>query len=242
MIKIDEDLCNGCGNCIPNCEEGALKLVDGKARVVAESFCDGLGACIGHCPTGALTLVERETVPFDEEAAMEHITQKKPTDDELEQVLVYGTEQIDQTDYGPPPSGNTPSYLNQWPVKLRLVSPQHPALDGSRLLIVADCASLSYSSIHNDFIKGRVVVMFCPKFENYDTNVQQLYLLLSANDIKDVTVLHLEVPCCRGILKMTQDAIFRSGKRIPLQSFTIGVRGDIRRETSRRRESPRNIT
>lgn len=242
MIKIDEDLCNGCGNCIPNCEEGALKLVDGKARVVAESFCDGLGACIGHCPTGALKLVERDTVTFDEQAAMEHIARKKPTEEELEQVLVYGTEQIDQSDLGLPPRGETPSHLNQWPVKLRLLSPQHPALDGSRLLIVADCASLAYSSMHEDFIKGRSVVMFCPKFENYDTNVQQLYLLLSANDIKDITVLHLEVPCCGGILKMTQDAIFRSGKRIPLQSFTIGVRGDIRGSGKPKRETVSSST
>jgi NAD-dependent dihydropyrimidine dehydrogenase PreA subunit len=235
MIQIDEELCNGCGNCIPNCEEGALKLVDGKARVVSESFCDGLGACIGHCPTGALTLVERETVPFDEEAAMQHVTRVKPTEEDLEQVLVYGTEQIDQADFGPPPIGETPSHLSQWPVKLRLVSPQHPALEGSRLLIVADCASLAYSSLHKDFLKGRAVVMFCPKFEDYDKNVQQLYLLLSANNIKDVTVVHLEVPCCRGILRMTQDAIFRSGSRIPLQAFTVGVRGEIQRSSQRKR-------
>ncbi|MBD3405158.1 MAG: ferredoxin [Candidatus Lokiarchaeota archaeon] len=227
MIQIDEKKCNGCGLCVPNCEEAALQIVDGKAKLVAEKYCDGLGACLGHCPQGALSLEEIETVPFDEKGAKEFAESSRRENMESPciggQALVHDRE---ETEIVVEPSKN--SQLRQWPIKLKLISPQHPALRQANLLIVADCAGLSYAGIHEDFLKGKTTIMICPKFEDYATNSSQLSLIMKANDIQDVTVLHMEVPCCKGLINMVRDAIFQTGKRIPIKIYEIGVKGNIR--------------
>lgn len=226
MIQIDEEKCDGCGLCIPNCEEAALEIVDGKARLVAEKYCDGLGACLGHCPQGALSLKEVETVPFDEDAAMEFAEARRR--EEMTSPCIGGQPMIHSESSEEFGKSNIRSQLRQWPVKLKLISPQHPALKKASLLVIADCAGISYANIHEDFIKDKTTIMLCPKFEDYSANSSQLALIMQVNDIRDVTILHMEVPCCRGLVNMVRNAIFQTGKKIPLEIFEIGVRGEVK--------------
>ncbi|MFX1262570.1 MAG: ATP-binding protein [Promethearchaeota archaeon] len=243
MIVIDEDKCTGCGLCVPNCAEGALKIVDGKAKVVSESYCDGLGACLGHCPEGALTLREVETVEFDEEAAMAYVAETggqaavtaAATHGGSVDVGCAGSEAFtyaagheelshDRT----VPERVAPSQLNQWPVKLKLLSPQHPVFQNSKIVILADCAGPAYAGLHQDFIKDRAAIMVCPKFEDYEANLQKLSAIFQNHNIKDISLVHMEVPCCFGLARLTEEAIHNSGKEIPLRSYVIGVKGEIK--------------
>ncbi len=230
MIQIDEEKCNGCGLCITSCEEGALEIIDGVAKVVNEIFCDGLGACIGHCPEDALTLKEVDTVEFDEEAAMEHVRKTRgeeqastccPTVDmsEAEAAATIKTE--------PVRSNQTVSHLQNFPVKLKLMAPNHPALRGASLLITADCTSIAYPSMHEDFLKGKTVVQVCPKFEDLQPNMTKLVQIFSTNDISDITVLVMQVPCCSGLVRMVKQATTMASKEIPISSLIIGVKGEI---------------
>jgi ferredoxin len=240
MIHIDEDLCTGCGNCVPGCAEGALQIINGKAKVVSESFCDGLGACLGECPEGALTLREVDTVPFDEEAAQENIQKTKLASQE---VGCVGSEKFTYAEgessahEGPdhllPETVLNPkeSNLTHWPIKLRLLSPQHPALKDTSVLILADCAALAYTSMHDDFLEGKAAVLVCPKFEDYQQNLMKLTQMFQANNIKDVSVVHMEVPCCHGLVRAVAQAILNTGMNIPLRVFEIGVKGNIKAVT-----------
>ena len=238
MIQIDEEKCTGCGLCVPGCAEGALAIIDGKAKVVSESFCDGLGACLGECPEGALTLQEAKTVPFDEAAAMAHVAESRgaPKKEPSEvsggcpgsQAMVFEETAAETHSDGIVPDAPRESQLRQWPVKLKLLSPQHPILKDSNLLILADCIGPSYSGLHEDFIKGKVVVMVCPKFEDYEANLEKLTMMLANNSIKEISVIHMEVPCCGGLARVTQQALESSGKDIPLRNYVIGVQGDIK--------------
>ncbi|MHA1959539.1 MAG: ATP-binding protein [Candidatus Thorarchaeota archaeon] len=232
MIQINEDKCTGCGLCVPNCAEGALAVVDGVAKVVSESYCDGLGACLGECPEGALALLEVETVEFDEEAAMEYVAKVRGNTESSgcpgEQVLVYETQHAHETHDNVVPTEARESELAHWPIKLRLLSPQHPALKGASLLLLADCAAAAYSGLHEDFLHGKTVAMWCPKFEDYTSNVQKLAMMLKENDVKDLSVVHMEVPCCGSLARTVEEAVTLSGVDIPLRKFIIGVRGNIR--------------
>lgn len=232
MIQIDEEKCNGCGLCVTGCEEGALEIIDGVAKVVSEGFCDGLGACIGHCPEDALTLTEVETVEFDEEAAMEHVRKLRgeeqastccPTIDlshkEPEKAVPQSEESIVASD--------APSHLQNFPVKLKLMAPNHPALRNANLLLSADCTGIAYPSLHEDFMKGKTVIQVCPKFEDAQQNIQRLTQIFAANEISDVTVLIMEVPCCSGLVRMVKQSISAAGKEIPVKSLIIGVKGQI---------------
>jgi ferredoxin len=237
MIHIDEELCTGCGNCVPSCAEGALKIIDGKAKVVSESFCDGLGACLGECPEGALTLREVETIPFDEAAANENLRKTRLA---AQNVNCAGSEKYtysqEETTVHEGPSHLLPettlkpkqSELTQWPIKLKLLSPQHPALREASVLVVADCAALAYTSMHNDFLKGKAVILACPKFEEYQPNLMKLTEMFRVNKIKDVSVVHMEVPCCHGLVRIVAQAILNTGTDIPLRVFEIGVKGNIK--------------
>ena len=238
MIHIDEDLCTGCSNCVPGCAEGALQIIDGKAKVVSESFCDGLGACLGECPEGALTLREVETVPFDEEAAQENIKNTKLATQEVgcvgsEEYTYAEGEAHDGPDHLLPETVLKPkqSNLTHWPIKLKLLSPQHPALKNASVLIIADCAALAYTSMHEDFLEGKAAVIVCPKFEDYQQNVQKLSQMFQVNYIKDVSVLHMEVPCCHGLVRAVAQSILNTGMNIPLRVFEIGVKGNIKTVT-----------
>ncbi|MFX0107991.1 MAG: ATP-binding protein [Candidatus Hodarchaeota archaeon] len=241
MIQIDEEKCTGCGLCVPSCAEGALQIIDGKARVVSETFCDGLGACLGHCPEGALTLKEVETVEFDEAAAIAHVARIRgevtvaPTASAeigcagSETYTYSGTEE--HAHDNAVPEEVAPSMLNQWPVKLKLLSPQHPIFDNASVLIVADCAGPAYAGLHQDFIKGRAAILVCPKFEDYNQNLEKLTKIFELHNVKDVALVHMEVPCCFGLARVTQEAIQNSGKDIPLRTYVIGVRGEIKAVT-----------
>jgi len=233
MIQIDEESCTGCGNCVPRCAEGALQIIDGKAKLVSETYCDGLGACLGECPEGALSLNEVETVEFDEMAVMEHMKKTKLASEEVSCVgfesLTYGTNTPTSENRRVVPTSNQTSQLGHWPVKLKLISTQHPSLDNSSLLVIADCAALAYPALHADFIKGKTPIIVCPKFEDYQINLKKLTEIFAINSIQDVSVLHMEVPCCHGLSRLVAQAILNSSKDIPLRNYEIGVKGNLKR-------------
>ncbi|MHA2241566.1 MAG: ATP-binding protein [Candidatus Thorarchaeota archaeon] len=233
MIQIDEERCTGCALCVPNCAEGALQIIDGKAKLVSETYCDGLGACLGHCPEDALHLLEVDTVEFDEEAAMAFVASLQKTEAASEscagsQVLEYAasTEHAEHDNVVP----ETPaeSMLNQWPVKLRLLAPQHPAFSKASILVVADCVGLAYGRLHEDFIKDKASILVCPKFEDYYSNLEKLTVMFQLNDIQDISILNMEVPCCGALDRVVREAAEKSGRDIPIRSYTIGVRGEIK--------------
>lgn len=232
MIQIDEDLCTGCGNCVPGCAEGALQIIDGKARLVSETYCDGLGACLGECPEGALSLREVETVEFDEAAVMEHMKKKKLASEEIScagsESFTYSTNHQTSENRGVVPTPNQISLLKHWPIKLKLISTQHPSLKDSSLLVVADCTALAYPSLHSDFVAGKTPIIVCPKFEDYQANLEKMTEIFATNSIQDVSVLHMEVPCCHGLSRLVAQAILNSRKDIPLRIYEIGVKGNIK--------------
>jgi len=238
MIHIDEDLCTGCENCIPGCAEGALQIIDGKARLVSETYCDGLGACLGECPEGALTLRAVETVAFDEEAANANIQRAKLARQEVgcagSEGFTYSESVDNHAHKGPdhllPASVLKPkeSALAHWPVKLKLLSTQHPALKDASLLILADCAALAYTTLHDDFLKDKTAILVCPKFEDAQQNLQKLTEMFRINNIQNVSVVHMEVPCCHGLSRIAAQAILNTGLNIPLRTFEIGVKGNIK--------------
>ena len=244
IIKIDESLCTGCGNCTIACAEGAIKMVDGKARVVSDKFCDGLGACIGECPAGALTIEERETEEFDEEAAKAHLKSeeakglhaaKKETkiDERLElpatgpllRLFRESPEVAAETGPGQHMRKLGPqSQLSSWPIQMRLAHTNAPYFKNSRLLIAADCSAYACPSIA-DFIKGKVVLIGCPKLDETKPFVEKLTEILQSNDILDITILHMEVPCCTNLVRLVSEAVKRSGKKIPLSQFVCMIGG-----------------
>ena len=242
IVKIDEEKCNGCGLCIPNCAEGALQIVDGKAKLITDKFCDGLGACLGHCPQDAITITERETEDFDEKAVEAHLHQKDVVKPEPEPQtkpapLFTGCPSSRMIHFKVAEPRNeassaTPlvSMLSQWPVQLKLVPVNAPYFQDADLLVVADCVPLAYANFHQDFIKEKAVVVGCPKLDDIQYYREKLAEILKTNPIKSVTVPYMEVPCCFGLVKATEEAIKASGKTIPLKKVKIGIRGEIKPE------------
>lgn len=226
IIKIDEEKCNGCGLCVNACAEGALQLVDGKAKLVSESYCDGLGACLPECPTGAITIAEREAEPFDEEAVKEYLAKKasKPTPT----FTCPGRKAaVINKDAAPADTPiDSPSALGQWPCQLKLVPPNAPYFNGAKLLIAADCTAFAYANIHNRFMRGKITLIGCPKLDQ-GSYADKLTHILTLNDIKSVTVLRMEVPCCGGLSQAVKEALIRSGKMIPWQIVTISIDGTV---------------
>ncbi|MGI6092901.1 MAG: 4Fe-4S binding protein [Veillonellaceae bacterium] len=230
IIEIDEEKCNGCGLCIGGCHEGALHLVNGKARLVADSYCDGLGACLPDCPTGALAIIEREAPDFDEEAVKQHLAAKAAAKTEQIPCGCPGAnvKLIQRTTNNS--HQNAESYgseLRQWPCQLRLVPVSAPYFDNAHLLVAADCTAYAYANMHADFMRDRITVIGCPKFdkENYSFKLAQI---LSSHEIKSVTVVRMEVPCCSGIAHAVNEAVAASGKAIPAQTVIIGTDGTIK--------------
>lgn len=234
IVQIDEEKCNGCGLCIPNCVEGALKIVDSKAKLVSDVYCDGLGACLGHCPQDAINIIEREAVEFDEALAEENMKENE----KKEKTALH---QVHQHHGGCPGSmmrqfGNraqedsnvkVSSQLRQWPVQLTLVSPDAPYFKGSDLLVTADCVPFAYGNYHNDFLKGKTVVVGCPKLDDVQYYVEKLKELIRKNDLESITVLRMQVPCCGGMAMAAKSARDSSGINIPIKVVTIGIEGDI---------------
>ncbi len=241
IVKIDEERCNGCGLCIPNCAEGALQIVDGKAKLASEKFCDGLGACLGHCPQDAITVIEREAENFDEKAVEVHLHKKhevKPEPKPRPQPVPFTGCPSSRTMHFKVPkatvnTGSTSpsvSMLTQWPVQLKLVPINAPYFQDADLLIAADCVPFAYPDFHRDFLKGKAVVVGCPKLDDVQLYREKLTEIFKVNSIKSITVPYMEVPCCFGLVKATEDAIAASGKNIPLKKVKIGIRGDIKPE------------
>lgn len=237
IIEINEDLCDGCGQCVPGCAEGALKIVDGKARLVADIYCDGLGACLGECPTGALKLIEREAEAFDEEAveallAKQKVEAQAPAPGQGAPAQGGGCPSARTQQLPPCQQANltfaraaegassvpsdAASALSHWPVKLRLVPPEAPFLQGADILLLADCAALSVPALHSSYVQGRVVLMGCPKFDDAPMYVERLSEIMRQAHPNSVTVLEMEVPCCSGLSQIASRAAKLAGTETPL--------------------------
>ena len=232
IIKIDEEKCNGCGLCVPACAEGALQIIDGKAKLISETYCDGLGACLGECPRGAITIVERAAEHFDEEATKLHLEKENHTMEKLPcgcpSATVTQFERQEATG-GAPIEATRQSMLGHWPVQLTLVPPTAPFLQGADLVLVADCVPFAYAGFHRDFIKDHAVLVACPKLDDFHAHLAKLTDILRQSSVKSLTIVHMEVPCCSGLTIMVKQALQQSGKEdLLFKEVTIGIKGDIK--------------
>jgi ferredoxin len=232
IVRIDEEKCNGCGVCIPACAEGALQIVDGKAKLISEAYCDGLGACLGECPQGAISVEERVAEEFDEEAVKHHLGEKEPVTTELPcgcpsaTVTQFGRQEA--TMVAPRNAISQQSMLSHWPVQLTLVPPSAPFLQGADLVLAADCVPFAYAGFHQDFLSGHALLVACPKLDDFAAHQKKLTEILRHSTVKSLTIVHMEVPCCSGLAYMARQAIHLSGKDIPLKEVTIGIKGDLK--------------
>jgi len=232
IVKIDEEKCNGCGACIISCAEGALRIIDGKARLISETCCDGLGACLGKCPQDAITVEEREAEEFDEAAVAENLTAKEAATErpfscpsaDLKQFARKGG-----TSAPPAPVADdvAESRLTHWPVQLALVPPTAPFLKVADLVLSADCVPFAYAGFHRDFLVGNTALLVaCPKLDDFAAHQKKLTEILKQSGIKSLTVLRMEVPCCSGLVHMARQAILASGHVVPFREITLSVQGD----------------
>ncbi len=231
IIEIDEELCDGCGQCVPACAEGAIQVIDGKARIIDEKFCDGLGACLGHCPRGAIRIIEREAEPFDEKAVEEFLAARKEKTSSQEPLPCgcpgSALQIFNSPDPGPCSCEKIPSALSHWPIQIRLIPPEAPFLKGASLLIAADCVGFSYPSLHQDLLPGKVLLIGCPKFDPVEEYVSRFSRLFSENEISEIVLAIMEVPCCRGLPMIVKKGLELAGKKIPFKVFVISARGQI---------------
>jgi NAD-dependent dihydropyrimidine dehydrogenase PreA subunit len=239
IIKIDEELCNGCGECVGVCAEAALEIVDGKARLVGERYCDGLGACLGGCPTGALAVIDAEAEPFDEAAVEELIASKggpahkpapigaKPHGGCPGAAMMDFKKAMGQDGARTVTQSGQASTLSQWPIQINLVPPHAPFLRNARLLVAADCAPAALPSFHSEFLPARVLLIGCPKFDDMDGYFQRFVEIFKRNNIRDVTVLRMEVPCCAPLELMIAAAAQAAGKDVPVEAAVVTRQGEI---------------
>jgi Pyruvate/2-oxoacid:ferredoxin oxidoreductase delta subunit len=261
IIEIDEEHCSGCGECVSACAEGAIQLVEGKARLVSENYCDGLAACLGECPEGALRIVEREAESFDPEAVERHLQRERTTDtgisttfhsepqtspvperscpgnSEPPSTLPCSPSSTDPQIFGSPcQSANRPvsleatsSALTHWPVQIRLVPPTASFLRGADLLVVSDCAPVAYPAFHTDFLKGRVALMGCPKFDDTEEYIKKFADIFRIAGIRSITILIMEVPCCSRMPAVVRQGLALAGKDIAVEVVVIGAQGKVLR-------------
>ncbi|MGZ4885673.1 MAG: ATP-binding protein [Halobacteriota archaeon] len=265
IIRINEEKCTGCGSCVAGCPEGALQLIDGKARVVSDLFCDGLGACIGDCPEGAINIETREAEPYDERTVMKNIAKAGPNviKAHLQHLKEHGQKEfvneainflkennIEIPDYeeesgasGCPGSMTidlhrlderphkqmlSTSELGNWPIQLQLLNPNAPYLKNSDLLLAADCAPFAYANFHQRLIQGKVLIIFCPKLDQtIEEYVDKLSEIFEKQDVKSITIVHMEVPCCSGIENIVKKALHNAQKNIVMKDITISINGEI---------------
>ena len=233
IVKIDEEKCNGCGLCISGCHEGALKIIDGKARLITDSYCDGLGACLPDCPTGAIAIIEREAAEFDEEAVKQHLA-NTPTPPPAQtpcgcpgtMAKIIEKRGITENNSEIP---QCQSQLRQWPCQLRLVPASASYFDDAHLLVAADCSAFAYANLHAEFMRNKITVIGCPKLDDADYT-GKLTEILKTHEIKSVTVIRMEVPCCGGLANAVKDALTNCGKLIPWRIVVIGTDGTIRED------------
>ncbi|MBM3254895.1 MAG: 4Fe-4S ferredoxin [Candidatus Omnitrophica bacterium] len=267
IIKIEEAKCNGCGLCIPNCPEGAIQIIDGKARLVSDLFCDGLGACLGHCPQGAISAEEREAAPYDEIKVMENIVKQGHNviaahlkhllehnektylsqakeylknkgiavdieqDKQTKNCACPGSKVIDLKVNTQAPNAASPKeiepQLKNWPIQLMLVPESAPYFKGAELLIAADCVPFSYPSFHERLLKGKILLVGCPKLDDAGYYQQKLTGIIKNNDLKSITCVRMEVPCCFGLVKIIQEALRLSGKDIAFKEIIVSIKGEL---------------
>jgi Fe-S-cluster-containing dehydrogenase component len=254
IIKIDEDLCDGCEQCIPACPEGALQIVAGVAKLVREGYCDGLGACLGECPRGALTVEEREVDEYDEGGVIEHLKTNAPErlGDHMMHLSEHGMapsglsacpssrtmhwgdpgegdrSSAEGASGGGEPTVPLSSELRQWPIQLHLVNPLAPYFKDADLVLVADCVPFAYANFHNDLLKGKAVAIACPKLDDTRPYVSKLVRMIDHANLKSLKVIVMEVPCCSGLIGMAREAIGQAARPIPIESVVIGVKGELR--------------
>lgn len=232
IIQIDEEKCNGCGQCVTGCAEGALAIVDGKAKVVADSLCDGLGACIGECPQDALKIIEREADAFDEEAVEHHL---KAQAAQPPKAMACGCPSTQIQSFSPCAQANQPgrqvpvqaSALSHWPVQIRLIPPNAPFLKGADLLVAADCVPVAFPAFHQEFLRGKTVMLGCPKFDDAQSYVEKFTAIFKTAGLKSITIVIMEVPCCGGLPRIVEKALQDAGSRIPFTLVVVSTRGKI---------------
>jgi NAD-dependent dihydropyrimidine dehydrogenase PreA subunit len=245
IIQIDEELCDGCGQCVPDCAEGSLKIIDGKAKLVADKLCDGLGACLGSCPTGALKIIERRADEFDEEAVEEFLAEeKRKAEEKSPETMDCGCASTHIQSFKPAPAkpqtscqtanipvniptaGSTASMLTHWPVQIRLVPAHAPFLKNSDLLVAADRTAVTVKDFQQKYLDGKVVLMGCPKFDDAESYVQRFAEIISSCDLKSLTILIMEVPCCSAMNMIIKKAVEKAGVSVPIEQITISTRGE----------------
>jgi NAD-dependent dihydropyrimidine dehydrogenase PreA subunit len=224
VIKIDEERCSGCGKCALACAEGAIEMRGGKAHVISEVLCDGLGACIGECPEGALAIEEREAPRFSEEAVKNKRGQ--PRSDEIACPSAM-MRRVPVPKAQEEPGARPTAQLANWPVQLRLAHPDAPYFKDAKLLIAADCCAYAYATMHSDFIKGRATLIGCPKLDDLPASVAKLTEIIERNGIKEITLLHMEVPCCSGLNRLVKEAITKAKAKVRVETVVISINGDI---------------
>lgn len=242
IVEIDEEKCDGCGNCIIACAEGALEIRDGKARIIKDMYCDGLGACLGDCPQDALKIVMKEVEPFDEKAVEEHLKTLKEKQTEEPSVEAAaacpGAKLVSFRQGAVTQKGDTPaSELRNWPVQIHLIPPTAPFFEGADLLIAADCLPFAMAGFHHSLLQGKILAVGCPKLDDAEAYVDKFTQIFANNDIKSITIGYMEVPCCAGLLHVVRKALEASGKPIPVSTVKVSVQGqELPQETEA--ESP----
>ena len=228
IIQIDREKCNGCGACASACHEGAIGMVDGKAALLRDDYCDGLCDCLPACPTGAITFVEREAAAYDEAAVLAHKQAKQAREAHAgcpgHQLHRFARPEVPAAAAAPAPAA--PSQLGQWPCQIKLVPVNAPYFAGAKLVVAADCTAFAYANLHQEFMKGKITLIGCPKLDSVDYS-EKLAQILALNEIRSLTVLRMEVPCCGGLEQAAKIALQKSGKMIPWQVVTFSIDGKI---------------
>jgi len=240
IIEINEERCDGCGQCVVACAEGAIEIIDGKAKLVSDVYCDGLGACLGECPQGALRIIEREANEFDPAAVEQYLEEKKKAREAQQPAPACGCPSSMIRVMAPKSAGSDlssesqriPSALTHWPVQIRLVPANAPFLRGAHLLVAADCTAVAYPNFHRDFLRDRVVLLGCPKFDHVPEYIKKFEEIFRKADIRSVTVLDMEVPCCSALPVIVKRGMDAAGKKVPLEEIVLGVGGEILRKSS----------
>jgi ferredoxin len=236
IIEIDEERCDGCGQCVPACAEGAIQVIDGKAKLVADKYCDGLGACLGDCPMDALHVIEREAEDFDEEAVEEYLKTVAQPEEAAEQTMACGCPSTQIRSFegdkacpnaGPAVGdGQGESALTHWPIQIKLIPPTAPFLKGADLLILADCVGGAYAGLHRDLMVGRVVMMGCPKLDDAEAYIEKFTEVFKTAKPRSITIAMMEVPCCSGLSHIVKEALKASKAAIPLEEVVFSVQGE----------------